>query len=55
MSRTEADEAVSVISFISSSLVYVNGILFGKFGSLLDRTSSIYVNVTLHALVSVIL
>jgi hypothetical protein len=55
MSRTEAEEAVSVISFTSSSLVYINEIQIAKFGSLIDTTSSIYVNVTLHALASVIL
>jgi hypothetical protein len=53
--KIEAEEAVSVISFTSSSLVYIDGIQFGKFGSLINRTSSICVNVTLHALASVIL
>jgi len=33
---------VSVIYFTSISLVYINGIQFKSFGSLIDRTSSVY-------------
>jgi len=55
MSRNEAEEAVTVISLTSSSLVYINGIQLAKFGLLIDRTSSIYLNVTLNTLASVIL
>jgi hypothetical protein len=42
MSRIEAEKAISVVSFISNSLGYINGIQLAKFGLLIDRTSSIY-------------
>jgi len=42
MSINEPEEAVTVIYFTSSSLVYINGIQFESFGSLIDRTSSVY-------------
>jgi hypothetical protein len=41
MSRNEAEVAVSVVSFITGSLGYINGIQLTKFGLLIDRTSSI--------------
>jgi hypothetical protein len=39
MSSNEAEEAVFVVSFISSSLGYINRIHLAKFGLLIDRTS----------------
>jgi len=41
MSRNETEEAVS--------LVYINGIQLVKFGLLIDRTSSIYLEMRLKA------
>ena len=43
MSRNEADETVSAVSFIKNKLFGdINGIQLAKFGLLFDWTSSIY-------------
>jgi hypothetical protein len=44
MSRNDTQETVSVVSFTSSCLGYINGIKLSKFGLLINRTSSIYPN-----------
>ena len=54
-SKNEADEAVSVVSLISSSGGYINGTQSGKFGLFMERTSSIYLKVKLNNLASLIL
>jgi len=41
MSRNGTEEAVSVVSFISGSIVCDNGIKLAKFGLLIDTPSSI--------------
>ena len=46
-SKNGAEEAVSVVSLISSSGGYVNGTQSEKFGLLMERQSSIYLNVEL--------
>jgi hypothetical protein len=38
----EMSKTVSIVSFISRSLCYLNGIHLSKFGLLIDRTSSRY-------------
>ena len=53
-SKNEAEEAVSVVSLISSSGGYINGIQSEKFGLLMERTSSIYLKVKLNNLGSLI-
>ena len=50
MSRNETEKLFFVVSFISSSLEYINGIEFAQFGLLIDRRSSIYLDVRLQAL-----
>jgi hypothetical protein len=47
MSRNEAEEVVSVVSLISISLGYINGIQLPKSGLLIHRTTSKYLNVRL--------
>ena len=42
MSKNDADEAVSVVSFISSSGGYVNGRNSANLGLLMNKTSLIY-------------
>ena len=49
-SKNEAEEAVSVVSLISSSGGYINGIQSEKFGLLMERTSSIKLKVKLNNL-----
>ena len=53
MSRNEAGEAVSVVSFISSS--YINWTDLAKLWLLIDIASSVYLNVRLKVLASVLL
>ena len=51
-SKNDADEAVSVVSLTSSSGRYINGRNSANLGSLIDKTSSIYLYVKLKALAS---
>ena len=51
-SKNDADEAVSVVSLISSSGGYINGRNSANLGLLIDKTSSIYLYVKLKALAS---
>jgi hypothetical protein len=46
--KIEAEEAVSVISFTSSSLVYINEIQIAKFGSLIDTTTVPFMEFIFH-------
>jgi hypothetical protein len=46
-SKNDADEAVSVVSLISSSWWYINGRNSANLGLLIDKTSSIYLYVKL--------
>jgi hypothetical protein len=50
MSKNDADEAVSVVSLISSSGGYINGRNSANLELLIDKTSSIYLYVKLKAL-----
>jgi hypothetical protein len=52
MSKIDADEAVYVVSLISSSGGYINGRNSANLGLLIDKTSSIYQYVKLKALTS---
>jgi hypothetical protein len=52
MSKIDADEAVYVVSLISSSEGYINGRHSANLGLLIDKTSSIYLYVKLNALAS---
>jgi hypothetical protein len=52
MSNNDADEAVSVVSLISSYGGYINGRNSANLGSLIDKMSSIYLYVKLKALAS---
>jgi hypothetical protein len=49
-SKNESDEAVSVVSLISSFGGYINGRNSANLGLLIDKTSSIYLYVKLKAL-----
>jgi hypothetical protein len=51
-SKNDADEAVSVVSLISSSGGYFNGRNSANLGSLIEKTSSLYLYVKLKALAS---
>jgi hypothetical protein len=51
-SKNDADEAVSVVSLTSSSGGYINGRNSANPELLIDKTSSIYLYVTLKALAS---
>jgi len=46
MYRNATEEAVSVISFISNTLGFINEIQFVKFGTLMERLS--FLNVRLN-------
>ena len=50
--KNDADEAVSVVSLTSSSGGYINGRNSANLELLIDKTSSIYLYVTLKALAS---
>jgi hypothetical protein len=52
MSKNDADEAVSVVSLISSSGGYINGRNSVNLGLLIDNSSSIYLYVKLKTLAS---
>ena len=52
MGKNEAEEAVSVVSFISSSLGVFNWMQLTEFGLLNDRTSSVYLEARLKSLAS---
>jgi hypothetical protein len=52
MSKNNADEAVSVVSIISSSREYINGRNFANLELLIDKTLSIYLYVKLKTLAS---
>jgi hypothetical protein len=51
-SKYDANEAVSVVSLISSSGGYIDGRNSANLGLLIDKTSSIYLYVKLKALAS---
>jgi hypothetical protein len=55
MSTNEADEAISVVSFVSNYVGIYQWNSISKFEFLFNRISSVYLNVRLKALVSVIL
>jgi hypothetical protein len=52
VSKIDVDEAVSVVSLISSSGGYTNGRNSANLGLLIDKSSSIYLYVKLKALAS---
>jgi hypothetical protein len=51
-SKNDADEAVSVVSLISSSGGYINGRISVNLVLLIDKTSSIYLYVKLKDIAS---
>jgi hypothetical protein len=52
MSKIDADEAVSVVSLVSSSGGYINEANSANLELLIDKASSIYLYVKLKALAS---